>query len=177
MKEATKKGQTQAWFKLPKASQTRGTFSRIKSILRDGIESLLVFDIGVSSLFCFPAAPTTASWTTPSNTTGRSFPSFLASTTPWMSSVALTSEWATRSALQWVPRPPQTCVEQAGQHLAYHTSTLEQFWDILFIQTGLWMTFKFLWISQISTLKSCVPILLTSDRRQFQSVLKFQFIP
>lgn len=59
--------------------------------------------------------------------------------------------------------------------LVYHTSTLEQFWDILFIQTGLWI--MFLWISQISTLKSRVSILLTSDRRRFQSVLKFQFIP
>lgn len=118
MKYTAKKGQTQAWFKLPKASQARHTCPIINSTLRGGIESPLGVWLRRVVSFRFPAAPTTASWTTPSNTTGRSFLSFPASTTRWMSSVALTSAWATRSALQWVPPPPppQRYPEQAGQH-------------------------------------------------------------
>lgn len=117
MKYTAKKGQTQAWFKLPKASQARNTCPIINSIFRGGIVSPLGAWRRRVVSFRFPAAPTTASWTTPSNTTGRSFLSSPASTTPWMSSVALTSAWATRSALQWVPPPPpQSSPEQAGQH-------------------------------------------------------------
>lgn len=50
----------------------------------------------------FLAVHTTVCWMTPSSTTGRSFPNFLASTTRWMSSAASTSGWAIRSAPLWV---------------------------------------------------------------------------
>ena len=44
------------------------------------------------------AAPTTASWMTPLSTSGPRYPSCRALTTPWTSSAASTSVWATKRA-------------------------------------------------------------------------------
>ena len=52
------------------------------------------------ALPCVSAAPTTASWMTPLSTSGPRYPSCRALTTPWTSSAASTSAWATKHARQ-----------------------------------------------------------------------------
>lgn len=64
----------------------------------------------------------TVSWMTPLNMTGHSFLNFLASTTQWMSSVGLTLEWATRSALQWVQPFGFHLVDRCSLHSVYSVS-------------------------------------------------------
>lgn len=65
----------------------------------EGGKKFFVSDSALRVL-CISEAPTTASWTTPLSTSGPRYPSCRALTTPWTSSVASTSAWATKRARQ-----------------------------------------------------------------------------